>query len=213
MWTVYMHTHKESGKKYIGITNQDVRKRWLNGKGYKPTTRFRNAIDKYGWDMFEHEVLFDNLTQEEAFQMEIALIAKYHTTDKLYGYNNSVGGEAGALGSHYKQSAETIRKRSETNKGKKHSAEARALMSESRRGENNVNWGKHFSEEHRGKIGSALSKEVVCTNDGATYASLREASESTGVSQASISRNCNGQQKYAGRLPDGTKLHWRYKTE
>ena len=33
-YTVYMHV-SPSGKRYIGITGQDVKKRWGNGIGYE----------------------------------------------------------------------------------------------------------------------------------------------------------------------------------
>ena len=59
-YTVYMHEHRENNKRYIGITCQNPQKRWGNGKNYKPSSYFRNAIDKYGWDMFRHEILYTN---------------------------------------------------------------------------------------------------------------------------------------------------------
>ena len=45
-WTVYMHTNKFNGKKYIGITSRDVKLRWINGLGYKNSPHFYNAIQK-----------------------------------------------------------------------------------------------------------------------------------------------------------------------
>ena len=59
-----------------------------------------NAIQKYGWNNIEHNILFENLSFEEAKQIEIELIAKYHTFihDPLCnGYNMTLGGE-GSLG-------------------------------------------------------------------------------------------------------------------
>ena len=66
---VYMHINKINNKKYIGITCQKANERWRNGKGYK-TGRFKKSIDKYGWDNFEHIILFDNLTKDEACNKE-----------------------------------------------------------------------------------------------------------------------------------------------
>ena len=91
-WCVYCHTNKINGKKYIGITCKEPHKRWSNGNGYKGQ-KFYNAITKYGWDSFEHEVLFNELTLEEANKKEIELIKKYNTTNKNNGYNRSNGGD------------------------------------------------------------------------------------------------------------------------
>ena len=92
MYTVYMHTNKINGKKYIGITRQKPERRWQKGCGYDRTF-FGNAIKKYGWDNFEHEILFDGLTKEMAIGFEMALIAMHRTNQREYGYNISIGGE------------------------------------------------------------------------------------------------------------------------
>lgn len=115
-YKVYKHT-SPSGKVYIGITCQAVEKRWLNGKGYSHSTYFYQAIQKYGWDSFEHEVLYTGLTKEEAEAKEIELIKEYKSNQKEYGYNLSSGGECGAVG--VKRSEETKKKMSESKKGKK----------------------------------------------------------------------------------------------
>lgn len=92
-WCVYMHTNKINGKKYIGITSLNTKIRWgLKGQGYK-TQYFKRAIDKYGWDNFEHEILFNNLEEKIAKEKEIELIAKYKTKDKQFGYNLTDGGD------------------------------------------------------------------------------------------------------------------------
>lgn len=91
-YTVYMHTNIVNGKKYIGITCQKPERRWQNGYGYIKTY-FGNAIIKYGWDNFEHEIIADGLSKETACQMEIALIRLFRTNEREYGYNISDGGE------------------------------------------------------------------------------------------------------------------------
>lgn len=90
-YTVYKHV-SPSGKVYIGITEGVVEKRWRAGWGYQYNTHFYNAIQKYGWDNFEHEILFTNLTAEEAAKKEIELIEFYHSDDRNKGYNISPGG-------------------------------------------------------------------------------------------------------------------------
>jgi predicted GIY-YIG superfamily endonuclease len=64
MYSVYIHINKSNNKKYIGITSQKPEKRWGNGKNYKKNTYIRRAIDKYGWDNFEHIILKTNLSSE-----------------------------------------------------------------------------------------------------------------------------------------------------
>lgn len=97
-YSVYMHVNKVNNKKYIGITSRNVIDRWNYGNGYIQNTYFYNAIKKYGWDGFEHMVLFINLTKEEACKKEIELIKQYKTQDRKYGYNHSSGGEHGGSG-------------------------------------------------------------------------------------------------------------------
>ena len=55
-YVVYKHT-SPSGKVYIGITGQDIHRRWRNnGEGYRGQL-FYNAIKKYGWENISHEIL------------------------------------------------------------------------------------------------------------------------------------------------------------
>ena len=88
-----MHINKLNGKVYIGITRRKkVKDRWQNGNGYKAQVQFYNAIKKYGWDGFYHKVLYRGLSKEEASEKEKELIAKYDSTNPLYGYNYDKGG-------------------------------------------------------------------------------------------------------------------------
>ena len=92
-YTVYCHENKSNGKLYFGITKTSTRRRWSRGNGYKTQHIFGKAIAKYGWDGFEHIILFTGLSEEEAKQMEIDLIREFKTQDKRYGYNMTAGGD------------------------------------------------------------------------------------------------------------------------
>lgn len=89
-YKLYCLTNLINGKQYIGITKQNIYKRWKNGNGYKKGTRMENAIKKYGWDNFKHEVLFDNLSKEKAVELEKYYIKQLDTINN--GYNVQEGG-------------------------------------------------------------------------------------------------------------------------
>lgn len=137
-YCVYMHTNKINGKKYIGQTCREPEKRWgKNGCEYDKSPHFYNAILKYGWDNFFHEILFTGLTHEQADKMESYLINFYKSNNKKFGYNIRGGGSNGALGE------ESKKKISKANKGKKRTEEFCRAMSERNKGKNNPNYGNH----------------------------------------------------------------------
>lgn len=92
-YCVYCHTNKINGKKYIGQTKLDLDKRCgSGGQKYKGSRHFWFAIQKYGWDNFDHEIIASNLTLDEANNFEILLIDKLNTRNPDYGYNIASGG-------------------------------------------------------------------------------------------------------------------------
>lgn len=111
-YKVYIHKNKLNGKIYVGITSQSVNQRWRNGTNYYGNEYFNRSIKKYGWDNFEHLVLFDGLTKEEAENKEIELIRHYDSTNRDKGYNIENGGNT--IGKH---SEETKIKISKSQKG------------------------------------------------------------------------------------------------
>lgn len=93
-WCIYIHINKINHKVYIGQTNQLPEKRWNKGLGYKKCPRFYQAIQKYGWNNFEHKILKENLSLEEANYWEEFYITKiYHSNQEQYGYNMTSGGQ------------------------------------------------------------------------------------------------------------------------
>lgn len=127
-YCVYIHTNKINGKKYVGQTCQKPEYRWgKNGRGYRSETYFGKAIQKYGWNNFEHEIIASNLTQEEAKNFEILLIDKLDTMNPDKGYNLTKGGE-GTVG--VVRSDEWKEKQRQAQLGKNISEETRKLISE-----------------------------------------------------------------------------------
>jgi hypothetical protein len=115
MYCVYKHV-APNGKIYIGITSINPLRRWNGGYGYYQNMLFWPDIIRYGWNNITHEILFDNLTKEEACEKEIKLIALYKSNNPEYGYNISAGG---STGSHAAAINKAKRKQERRNKLKK----------------------------------------------------------------------------------------------
>ena len=92
MYTVYIHRNKINNKIYVGQTCDISRRFCKQGKYYEGCPYFYSAIQKYGWDNFSHEIVYINLTKEEANQKESELIKLYNSTNPNYGYNIASGG-------------------------------------------------------------------------------------------------------------------------
>lgn len=191
-YCVYKHI-APNGKVYIGITRQNPRKRWKNGEGYNECPRFYNAILKYGWDNFKHEILFSGLTQEEAEAKEIELIKQHNSTDENFGYNLANGGNTTK---DYHHTEETKAKYSNVHKGKH-------PWNYGKTGYTVINArGKKRSAEARKKMSDNRPKHAVQQFDLkgnliATYASQIEAERQTGISNVNISACCRGVYKQA----------------
>ena len=232
-YVIYKHT-SPSGKCYIGMTCQKPEYRWRDGKKYEHNEHFAAAIKKYGWSRFSHEILYADLTREEAVQREIETIALYKSDHREYGYNITPGGD------HYKHTPESRAKISLASKGRRHSEETRRKMSDNRRGEKSYFYGKepwikgkHLSEqtkqklreahtgktlsaEHRKKLSEAKKgkpapnrKSIFCKETGRVYPSIMAAAEEVDVSFSNLAAACrpNGRQKTAGGY------HWEYVKE
>lgn len=151
LFCVYVHTNKINNHRYIGITSRNVNKRWgLKGQRYKSNKHFWNAIQKYGWDNFTHEIVAKNLTFEEAQQMEKDLINKYDSANPKHGYNHTFGGEGGQ-----EFSEESRRKMREACKRRVFTPEWRKHLGEARKGVSPTNKGDHHSSEAIEKIRKA----------------------------------------------------------
>lgn len=92
-WTVYQHIFPD-GTKYIGITSRKPKIRWgNNGIKYKGQKVYQ-IIQKYDWNTeIQHEILYTNLTLEEASKKEQELIEKERNSNPwVIRYNIDAGG-------------------------------------------------------------------------------------------------------------------------
>jgi group I intron endonuclease len=92
-YKVYSWICKIDGKRYVGCTSKSVEERaGSNMAYYRNSVRFYAAIKEHGCDNFEYEILADDLTAEEATDLEAYYIEAFHTRDPEKGYNVFKGG-------------------------------------------------------------------------------------------------------------------------
>lgn len=141
---IYKITHKDTGKSYIGQTN-DVDRRWKehtkiqnltsgNNANKSWSSYIRNAISKHGVERFTFEILTE-CDKKEANDLEVQKIKEYHTLSPN-GYNLLNGGLANG---HHQESRD---KMSKSHTGKILTDVTKERMSKSRMGELNPNFGK-----------------------------------------------------------------------
>lgn len=103
-YVIYRFKNKVNGKVYIGQTTKPLRKRVIQHMtNSRPTTNvkktyFHNALNKYGFENFDLDIIERCASQKELDEREIYWIAYYKSTDKKYGYNTDTGGRNGSLG-------------------------------------------------------------------------------------------------------------------
>lgn len=190
-----MHT-SPSMKRYIGITSRHPIKRWKkDGSGYKDQPHFWNAIQKYGWDNFKHEIILQVNTLEDACNIEKYLIKHYKTYDRKYGYNLTLGGEGRLLTNEQKKNLSTQRQGPNAcGYGYFPSEETKQKMSEAAKG-------KTFNKDTREKMSNAKKKIVYQYNLNGeyinTFKSATEGSKFTGTNIGNLCACCRNVVKQA----------------
>ena len=235
-WCLYIHT-SPSNKAYIGITT-DYKHRWNNnGVGYLHKNKngkyqqpaFANAILKYGWNNFQHNIIKDNLTKEEAFYYEKLFIQLYLTTNSEYGYNLSIGGDAIFLGRHHTQETKDLISKklieqgvnkgeknywygkTPLNKGKKTPIEFVEKANKTRK-ENFEKYGltdaqKRVIEDNKKKVNQYdMDGNLIKTWNG-----ISDACEEYGISKSNVSAVCLRKRASSGaRILSAGGYQWRY---
>lgn len=204
-YCVYIHKNKINNKVYVGLTSINPIHRWKNGEGYKNQPKFYNAIKKYGWDNFQHIIIKDHLSVQNASDLEKQLIQQYNSLNNQKGYNNRTGGVQS-----YTLTPEQRWARGKAFRGKNFSEQHKKKISEALKN-------RTFSEETRIKMSEAKKKagtfkgknnpkatQVICLENQIIYDTITEAANSTNTSRDGISKCCKGLQKTAN------KKHWAY---
>lgn len=214
MWVVYRHRNITNGKSYIGITSQDPVQRWgKNGIKYKANPKFWPAIEKYGWDNFEHIIVFTNLTKTEACQKEKELIQYYDTYNN--GYNASLGGESGSNGCNKQDiNRKKISKGMKTylkNNPNEREKRIKQLLDKDVRQKRADAVNKHFSAGSQAAKDRVKKnkKSVRCVETGQIFEGIAEAAKWCHIDSSGISKCLKGTQKTAGKHPHTKEpLHW-----
>ena len=167
---VYTHIRLDTNEIfYVGIGTQDNYKRASHV--HNRTNYWNNIVKKCGWKV---DIVYDNLTWEDACKIEVELIAKYGRVDLGTGtlVNLTAVGE-GTL------------KRITT-------PETRLKMSKS-------NKGRKYSEEHKAKTRNSMlgknCKKIINTETGEVFKSVEEAANSIGISRVALSLKLTGKTK------------------
>ena len=200
MYIIYLHKNKINGKCYVGQTCQKPEARWgTNGNGYKQQTYFYRAIEKYGWNNFEHIILEENISEDKVDERESFWAGYYHALAPE-GYTLRVGSQ-----NHYEGSEELWQIWSKASKEKWQNEEYRKKISKKRKEEwldPNIRNICLKNLDRTGKNWKTRSRAVKCIETGIIYSSMREAERLTGIHYTNISLVCSGKRQTAGGF------HW-----
>lgn len=152
MIAIYSITHRASGKRYIGKSKNAVRRRythkWMLTRAtpHKNVNRhLYNAVQKHGWSAFDFEIIeeFTELDEEQVAARELHWMTVHHTCDRRFGYN--------------------LRRDSSTRMIVHE--ETRAKHSETIQGEQNPNYGNHWTPEQKQR----MSEDAIARHEAGRY--------------------------------------------
>ena len=148
----YIITNKQNGKSYVGITTRKIARRWYEHcyVGNSCGQLLNKAINKYGIDAFEIQVVASAKTISDLKELEKQLIVQYQTKVPN-GYNLTDGGD-GLTG--YRHTEEDKKRNGDLKRGTVHSDETKQKMKDAHTGKNNHFYGKSHSEETKQRISS-----------------------------------------------------------
>ena len=193
-YIIYMHKNLINNKVYIGQTNQTLTARCKNGEGYIDSPKFYNAIQKYGWNNFEHIILEkDIVSVDEADEKERYWIKYYNSIED--GYNISEGGGKHPRGKEFaKRVSEGQKENWVNNIQRKEKARQKKLKDWQ-----NPDYRNKFLGSNNGN-----ASKVKCIELNKIFNTVKEAAEYVKTSRQNITGACKGRQNTAAGY------HWEY---
>jgi group I intron endonuclease len=191
-YLIYKHT-SPSGKSYIGQT-KDYDMRCGAHRRTSGCRGLSSAIKKYGWDNFQHEILMEGLSLDDANHWEPVLILE-HNTLAPNGYNLMTGG------GNSRHTEETRVKMSSVHKGRICSEETRAKMSIAKTGKPRV----PHSDEAKAKMKVAkqnISDETKSKLSTARKGRITSAETKAKISAAKLGKKRGPYKKKSIPIPD-----------
>lgn len=173
-YRIYKYTFP-NGMVYIGMTKNSVQER--RDCGYQHNKKLKEAIAKYGWKNVNTDILADELTEYDAYEMEKYFIKKYDACCEGKGYNISFGGKG-------------------TYAGLKHTDEFKKKISA-------MMTGRKVSSQTIERLKTSNAKYPICKCDEsgkviAKFISAREAARSVNGYTSNIVRACKSNRPYKG---------------
>ena len=212
LFVVYRHICP-NGKMYIGVC-QNPSRRWRPIL-YKGCRRFSLAIDEFGWENIKHEIIANDLNEDQAYTLERQLIRECKSDNEQYGYNISAGGKnntqteesriliSQSLKAHY--SDENARQKlSQARLGHYVSVETKRKLSNAANARCGTLQGKQQLAAALKKSNAVRSKRIICVDTNEEYESAADAWRKTGINKGNIASVCSGKRKTAGGY------EWRY---
>lgn len=179
---IYITTNKINGRKYIG--QKKYNKDWTTYLG--SGTILKRAIDKYGAENFEREIIEKCSSRKILDDREVYWIEFYDAVNSDMFYNIACGGDGGNTIAGYNEQQLLL-----------HSKK----LSKALKG--NINQGSK----------NPAAKQVICLNDMKIFNTTIEAASEYGIKDYMVQAACNpkNKAKSAGRHPStGERLLFEY---
>lgn len=204
MKNCYVYIHKKADTKevfYVGIGNQLKYRRAYQVTANRRSKEWTKVVEKHG---VEVDIFADNLTREEAIEIEISLIEKYGRIDLHNGclVNMTKGGDGFPILS------EEVKKRNPRNRGQKRAEHAtkitiekltgRVLSEETKEKMRLAKIGKKQTKEHLENRKKALQKAfykgrtILNIETKETFNSISEAARFSKMDISTLNKKLNG---------------------